>query len=236
MELEQTGGLPGFSSLTSRLREDRTWRVLPVPERLQNRHVDIGDLAPSDTERFIQALRSKAQGIQVNGKEVLGPLFDFGLLMYHNGKLLVENKSGPFFYLSKVESYLEARLWNNIFIWTEQKLFQKHTLGPNQLHILREDVVVTPEDLLAMPSLFQKHTLGPNQLHILREDVVVTPEDLLAMPSVAVSAYIMPWRSKAVCCRQLLTNYPKSSQLRPVARCQVVDSTQLAHVTASDWQ
>ncbi|KAK6493771.1 malate synthase-like isoform X1 [Huso huso] len=178
MELEQTGGLPGFSSLTSHLREDRTWRVLPVPERLQNRHVDIGDLAPSDTERFIQALRSKAQGIQVdfddgncptysnqikgifnvckavrnqfqgvppiskapvlmlrprawnmvehnmmvNGKEVPGPLFDFGLLMYHNGKLLVENKSGPFFYLSKVESYLEARLWNNIFIWTEQKL------------------------------------------------------------------------------------------------------------------
>ncbi|KAK1175483.1 malate synthase-like isoform X1 [Acipenser oxyrinchus oxyrinchus] len=359
MELEQTGGLPGFSSLTSHLREDRTWRVLPVPERLQNRHVDIGDLAPSDTERFIQALRSKAQGIQVdfddgncptyfnqikgifnvckavrnqfqgvppiskapvlmlrprawnmvehnmmvNGKEVPGPLFDFGLLMYHNGKLLVENKSGPFFYLSKVESYLEARLWNNIFVWTEQKLglpaysikatvliesilatfemdeilfeLRDHTAGlncgiwdysasfvnklgdrsafllpdrskyvnmeklflqsymdllvqtchrrgalatggmaalllPNDTQSAHYHSVMATVTRLKMleinagvdgfmvydlklieplQKLFQKHTLGPNQLHVLREDVVVTPEDLLAMPSGGVTLH-----------------------------------------------
>ncbi len=39
---------------------------------------------------------------QVEGKEVPGPHFDFGLLMFHCGKTLFENKSGPFFYLSKV--------------------------------------------------------------------------------------------------------------------------------------
>ncbi|GCC39117.1 hypothetical protein chiPu_0023191, partial [Chiloscyllium punctatum] len=37
----------------------------------------------------------------VNGREVPGPLFDFGLLMYHNGRILFENECGPFFYLSK---------------------------------------------------------------------------------------------------------------------------------------
>lgn len=39
---------------------------------------------------------------QVEGKKAPGPLFDFGLLMFHCGKILLENKSGPFFYLSKV--------------------------------------------------------------------------------------------------------------------------------------
>ncbi|RXN26847.1 malate glyoxysomal-like protein [Labeo rohita] len=58
----------------------------------------------------------------VNGREVPGPLFDFGLLMFHNAKLLLQNQSGPFFYLSKVESYMEARLWSQIFFWTEKKL------------------------------------------------------------------------------------------------------------------
>jgi hypothetical protein len=40
--------------------------------------------------------------LKVNGKEVPGPLFDFGLLMYHNARILLDNESGPFFYLSKV--------------------------------------------------------------------------------------------------------------------------------------
>lgn len=38
----------------------------------------------------------------INGKEASGPLFDFGLLMYHNAKRLCELKIGPYFYLSKV--------------------------------------------------------------------------------------------------------------------------------------
>lgn len=40
--------------------------------------------------------------VQVEGKEAPGPLFDFGLLMFHCGKILFEHQSGPFFYLSKV--------------------------------------------------------------------------------------------------------------------------------------
>ena len=40
--------------------------------------------------------------LKVNGKEVPGPLFDFGLLMFHNASILLKKESGPFFYLSKV--------------------------------------------------------------------------------------------------------------------------------------
>jgi malate synthase len=59
---------------------------------------------------------------QVNGKEVPGPLFDFGFLMFHNAKALVKVQSGPFFYLSKIEGANEAQLWNNIFVWAQEKL------------------------------------------------------------------------------------------------------------------
>uniref|UniRef100_UPI00398F0348 malate synthase-like isoform X2 n=1 Tax=Pristiophorus japonicus TaxID=55135 RepID=UPI00398F0348 len=178
LDLDRHGGLPDFLPHTSHIREDQSWKVQPVPRRLQNRHVDLGDVSPANTEHFIRALSSTAQGIQtdfddghcptyfnqirglsnvykavhnqfpdippiskvpilmlrprawnmvehnmlVNGKEVPGPLFDFGLLMYHNGRILFENECGPFFYLSKVESHLEAKLWNNIFVWVQKKL------------------------------------------------------------------------------------------------------------------
>uniref|UniRef100_A0A3P9M067 malate synthase n=1 Tax=Oryzias latipes TaxID=8090 RepID=A0A3P9M067_ORYLA len=162
VQLDLSGDLPNFLESTAHIRADTSWGVLPVPPRLQKRHVDVGDTAPCDTQRFIRALQSTAQGIQVplftcvknqghphhvphiseapvlmlrprawnmvehnmmvGGKEVPGPLFDFGLLMFHCGMTLLQNQSGPFFYLSKVESFLEARLWNKIFLWTQQKL------------------------------------------------------------------------------------------------------------------
>lgn len=59
---------------------------------------------------------------QVNGLPVPGPLFDFGLHMFHNGYLLYEKKLGPYFYLPKLESSFESRLWNDLFIKTQEKL------------------------------------------------------------------------------------------------------------------
>lgn len=58
----------------------------------------------------------------IDGIEMSGALFDFGLYMFHNAKKLLENQSGPYFYLPKTESHLEARLWNDIFIFAEQYL------------------------------------------------------------------------------------------------------------------
>lgn len=55
------------------------------------------------------------QNITVDGRPMSGSLCDFGLHFYHNGKLLAESGKGPFYYLPKLESYQEARLWNDVF-------------------------------------------------------------------------------------------------------------------------
>ena len=51
----------------------------------------------------------------VDGAPVPGGLFDFGLFFYHNARELLDRGSGPYFYLPKLESHLEARLWNDVF-------------------------------------------------------------------------------------------------------------------------
>jgi malate synthase len=51
----------------------------------------------------------------VDGERVAGALFDFGLYFFHNARALIAKGSGPYFYLPKMEHYLEARLWNNVF-------------------------------------------------------------------------------------------------------------------------
>ena len=57
-----------------------------------------------------------------NGFPISASIFDFDLYFYHNVKTLLENKTGPYFYLPKLESHLEARLWNDIFICAQQFL------------------------------------------------------------------------------------------------------------------
>src|SRR5213079_25607 len=52
--------------------------------------------------------------ILVDGEPVSGSIFDFALYFFHNAKHLLAAKSGPYFYLPKLESHLEARLWNDI--------------------------------------------------------------------------------------------------------------------------
>ncbi|MEO6457910.1 MAG: malate synthase A [Chloroflexia bacterium] len=56
------------------------------------------------------------------GKPVPASLFDFGLYAYHNAHELLQRGSGPYLYLPKLESHLEARLWNDIFDFTEKEL------------------------------------------------------------------------------------------------------------------
>ena len=58
----------------------------------------------------------------VDGERVPGGIFDFGLYFFHNARRLLENGSGPYFYLPKMESHLEARLWNDIFNRAQDEL------------------------------------------------------------------------------------------------------------------
>jgi malate synthase len=60
--------------------------------------------------------------ILVDGAPVAGALIDFGLYFFHNAKLTLEKGSGPYFYLPKMESHLEARLWNDVFVKAENAL------------------------------------------------------------------------------------------------------------------
>jgi len=62
------------------------------------------------------------KNVLVDGEPISGSLFDFGLYFFHNVKTLIENGSGPYFYLPKLESHVEARLWNDIFIMAQNEL------------------------------------------------------------------------------------------------------------------
>jgi len=57
--------------------------------------------------------------ISVNNELMSGALVDFGLYFFHNAKQLIANGSGPYFYLPKLENHLEARLWNDIFVYAQ---------------------------------------------------------------------------------------------------------------------
>jgi len=58
----------------------------------------------------------------VDGEPVAGGLFDFGLYVFHCARRLLERGSGPYFYLPKLESHLEARLWNDVFCLAADRL------------------------------------------------------------------------------------------------------------------
>jgi len=58
----------------------------------------------------------------IDGKQVSGGLFDFGLYFFHNVKSLLRRGTGPYFYLPKLENHLEARLWNDVFLLAQKEL------------------------------------------------------------------------------------------------------------------
>ena len=58
----------------------------------------------------------------VDGEPISASLFDFGLFFFHNATTLIANGTGPYFYLPKMESHLEARLWNDVFLLAQQEL------------------------------------------------------------------------------------------------------------------
>ena len=64
--------------------------------------------------------------VRLEGKPISGSLFDFALFFFHNAKELLARGSGPYFYLPKMESHLEARLWNEVFDFSEKELNVPH--------------------------------------------------------------------------------------------------------------
>jgi malate synthase len=60
--------------------------------------------------------------VVIDGKPVSGAIFDFALYFFHNARELLARGSGPYFYLPKMESHLEARLWNDIFVFSQNEM------------------------------------------------------------------------------------------------------------------
>jgi malate synthase len=60
--------------------------------------------------------------VLVDGKRISGGIFDFALFLFHNAKEQISCGAGPYFYLPKMESHLEARLWNDIFVMAQKEI------------------------------------------------------------------------------------------------------------------
>jgi malate synthase len=61
------------------------------------------------------------QHLTVDGEPISGALFDFGLYYFHNATTLLARGTGPYFYLPKLESHIEARLWNDVFLHAQER-------------------------------------------------------------------------------------------------------------------
>jgi malate synthase len=64
--------------------------------------------------------------VRVDAAEVPASLFDFGLAFFHNAREQLARGSGPYFYLPKLESHIEARLWNDVFVAAQEMLGVPH--------------------------------------------------------------------------------------------------------------
>ena len=81
--------------------------------------------------------------IQISHEETSGSLTDFGLYFFHNYKTLMNKGSAPYFYLPKIESHLEARLWNDVFVFAQRYVGIK--TGTIKATVLVETILATFE-------------------------------------------------------------------------------------------
>ncbi|MSU59970.1 MAG: malate synthase A [Pedosphaera sp.] len=95
----------------------------------------------------------------VEGKPISGSLFDFGLYFFHNAAELLKRGSGPYFYLPKMESHLEARLWNDVFHFAQDAL--KIPRGSIRATVLIETILATFETEEILYEL-REHSAGLN--------------------------------------------------------------------------
>ncbi len=81
--------------------------------------------------------------VLVDGRPISASMFDFGLYLFHNANELLARGTGPYYYLPKLESHLEARLWNDIFNYAEEKLRLKN--GTIRATVLIETILASFE-------------------------------------------------------------------------------------------
>jgi malate synthase len=97
--------------------------------------------------------------VTVDGRRVSGGIFDFALVFFHNAKEQIARGAGPFYYLPKMESHLEARLWNDIFVMAQEHIGLPR--GTIKATVLVETVLATFEMEEILYEL-REHSAGLN--------------------------------------------------------------------------
>ena len=114
--------------------------------------------------------------VLVDGAPISASLFDFGLYVFHCAARLGERGSGPYFYLPKLESHLEARLWNDVFVAAQERLGIPR--GTIRATVLIETILAAFEMEEILYEL-REHSSGPERrplgLHVQRDQEVPRP-------------------------------------------------------------
>ncbi len=135
--------------------------------------------------------------VTVDGDELSGALFDFGMYLFHNAKKALAAGSGPYFYLPKMESHLEARLWNDVMVHAQGALGLK--VGTIKATVLIETLPAAFEMDEILYEL-KDHIAG---LNCGRWDYIFSYIKKLAKNP----AYVLPDRSQVVMSKAFLQAY-----------------------------
>jgi len=100
---------------------DANKREIDFTDETTGKHYALGDALATLIIRP-RGLHLEERHVLVNGQAISGSLFDFGLYLFHNHEALKARKSGPYFYLPKMESRFEARWWNVVIQHAEDEL------------------------------------------------------------------------------------------------------------------
>lgn len=126
-------------------------------------------------------------------------LFDFGLFFFHNAKKLIERGSGPYFYLPKLESHLEARLWNDVFNFAQDYL--EIPRGTIRATVLIETIMAAFEMEEILFEL-KEHAAG---LNAGRWDYIFS----LIKKTSGISGYLLPDRAQITMAVPFMRAYAK---------------------------
>jgi malate synthase len=100
---------------------DANKRTIELIDEARGKHYTLID-EPAVLLVRPRGLHLNERHILIEGQEISGSLFDFGLYVFHNTKVLMERGTAPYFYLPKLEHYLEARWWNAVFEFAQAYL------------------------------------------------------------------------------------------------------------------
>lgn len=144
-------------------------------------------------------VRPRGWHLEEENMAMSASLFDFGLFFFHNAKELIERGSGPYFYLPKLESYLEARLWNDVFNFAQDYL--NIPRGTIRATVLIETIMAAFEMEEILYEL-KEHAAG---LNAGRWDYIFS----LIKKTSGISGYLLPDRSQITMAVPFMRAYAK---------------------------